>query len=150
MMTRIKWDPYKVLQSLQDNMNRIFEKSLIRRMGETNISESGCWKPVVDIYEDDKEYVINAELPGLTENDVEIKVEKNTLILRGERKFRYDVKEENYHRLERVYGDFRRDFVLSTSVDIDRIEATFKNGLLKILLPKVEGTGPKKIEISHG
>ena len=150
MMPRNRWDPIKVLQALQDNMNKLFEKSLLRQMSGANVSEGGSWKPVVDIYEDENEYVINAELPGLTDKDVEIKIEKNTLILKGARNFTYDVKEENYHRLERIYGDFRRDFALTNSVDVEKIEATFKNGLLKILLPKIEESKPKKIEISAG
>ena len=147
MKQKNRGDPFKVLQDLQENMNRLFEKSAFKRMDDTSILDGGTWKPVVDIFEDESEFVINAELPGLSDKDVEIKVDNNVLMLSGDKKFPFPVKEENIHRLERVYGCFRRDFALSNNVDVDRIEASFVDGLLSIILPKTDVSQSKKINI---
>jgi HSP20 family protein len=147
-MTRpVVYDPFKMLQTLQDNLNRLFEESLMNKMGQASVCESGTWTPVVDIYEDNDEFIIHAELPGLSQKEVDISINNNTLVLKGIKKFPFEIKEEHFHRLERVYGEFRRDFTLPGTVDIEQIKATFENGLLKILLPKVAVSKPKKISI---
>ena len=101
----------------------------------------------MDIYETDKEIVMKAELPEMQEKDIEIKVEDNILILSGERKMEREVKEENYHRIERAYGSFNRSFTLPRTVDRENIKAAYKDGVLKVLLPKKEEVKPKQIKI---
>ena len=103
--------------------------------------------PAVDIYETDKEIVMKAELPEMQEKDIEIKVEDNILIVSGERKMEKEVKEEHYHRIERSYGSFHRSFTLPHTVDRENIKASYKDGVLKVVLPKKEEVKPKQIKI---
>jgi HSP20 family protein len=106
------------------------------------------WTPPVDIQETDDAYRIHAELPGLTKDDIQITLENNVLRLSGERKFEKDVKQENYHRIERTYGTFTRSFALPTQVSSDKVEAKFDNGVLLIVVPKAEQAKPRHISIS--
>jgi len=147
MISKNKYDPFKVLQTLQDNINRLFEKSSYRQMNMTGYADGGNWKPVVDVFENQKEYIIDVELSGLTDKDFGIKVDNNILTLSGERKFPIEIKEECYHRFERVYGSFKRDFTLSNNVDVDKIEAELKDGILTIIVPKSKDSVSKKISI---
>jgi HSP20 family protein len=105
------------------------------------------WAPACDIYETDKEIVIKAELPEIDKKDVAVSLENNVLTIRGERKFNEETKRENYHRVERRYGEFIRSFSLPTFVDPNAIKAEFKEGLLNITLPKREEAKPKQIEV---
>jgi HSP20 family protein len=107
----------------------------------------GVWAPVVDIYETDEKMVIKAELPGLKKEDIDIEVRDNTLTLKGERKFEKEIKQENYHRVERAYGSFQRSFTLPSTIKQEAIEATFKDGILEVSLPKAAEVKPKKVEI---
>jgi HSP20 family protein len=109
---------------------------------------SSAWNPAVDIFENENEIVIKAELPGMEAKDVEVKIEDNVLTLRGERRFEKETKEENYHRVEREYGRFSRAFSLPVAVEEEKITAEFKNGLLKIVLPKKAEVKPKTIKIA--
>ena len=145
-MAIIRWDPYRDIVALRDRMNRLFEDMSGPRSEEKNIL-AGAWAPSVDIYENETEVVLAAEIPGVDEKDVEIKVEDNNLILRGERKFEKETKEENYHRIERSYGSFFRSFALPSYIDQDRIEAEHENGVLKIRMPKRAELKPRKVKI---
>src|SRR5438552_14370379 len=120
----------------------------ISRGGEDEWALGGTWAPAVDIYEQDNNIVLKAELPGVDPKDVDIRLENNTLALRGERKFDNEVKKENYHRVERAYGAFTRSFTLPTVVDQGNIKAEFKDGVLRVTLPKREEAKPKQIQIS--
>jgi HSP20 family protein len=131
-MAIIKWDPTRDIVALRDRMNRLFEDMSGPRSEEQNIM-AGAWAPSVDIYEN--------------ENEVEIKIEDNTLTLRGERKFEKETKEENYHRIERSYGSFFRSFALPSYIDQDHIEAEHENGVLKIRMPKRAEIKPRKVKI---
>jgi HSP20 family protein len=102
----------------------------------------------VDIYENGDSLVLKAELPGINPDDVEIRVEDNTLYLKGERKFEKEVKEQNYHRVERTYGTFTRTFTLPNSVDADKVAANYKDGVLTLTMPKKEEAKPKTIKIN--
>jgi HSP20 family protein len=102
----------------------------------------------VDIYENGDSLVLKAELPGINPDDVEIRVEDNTLYLKGERKFEKEVKEQNYHRVERSYGTFTRTFSLPNSVDADKVAANYKDGVLTLTMPKKEEAKPKTIKIN--
>jgi HSP20 family protein len=105
------------------------------------------WLPAVDIRETDETLALLVDLPGMKREDVEITLENGTLTLRGERKFEKDVKEENYHRIERVYGNFARSFTLPRNVQSDKVKATFDNGVLTVELPKSEEARARRIEI---
>jgi len=145
-MAIIRWDPYRDIITLRDRMNRLFE-DMGTAKGEDKDLVPGAWAPSVDIYETENEVVLAAEIPGVDEKDVEIKVEDSTLTIRGERKFEKETKEENYHRIERAYGSFMRSFTLPNYIDQDRIEAQQENGILKIHMPKKEETKPRKVKI---
>jgi len=145
-MAIIRWDPFRDLVSLRERMNKLFEDVASSRGEERDLAASS-WAPAVDIYETENEVVLTAEIPGIEEKDIEIKVEDSTLTLRGERKFEKETKEENYHRIERAYGSFFRSFTLPTYVDQDRIEAQHENGVLKIHMPKRSELKPRKVKI---
>ena len=106
-----------------------------------------AWNPSVDIFENDNDVVIKAELPGMNAKDIEVRLENNGLMLKGERHFEKETKEENYHRIEREYGSFSRAFALPTVVDGDKVVAEYKDGILKIVLPKKEERKPKPIKV---
>jgi HSP20 family protein len=126
---------------LQNRFNSLFEPFLDEALPLTN------WVPACDIYETDKEIIVKAELPGLKKEDVFVSIENNVLMLRGERKFGDEVKREDFHRVERAYGDFVRTFTLPTFIDTTKILAEFKDGLLMVTLPKREEAKPKQIEV---
>ncbi len=145
-MAIIRWDPFKDLVTLREKMNRLFEEAFTGR-GEEKDLVSGTWTPSVDIYETENSLVLTAEVPGIKEDDVEIKIEDNTLILQGERKFEKETKEESYHRIERSYGSFYRSFTLPSSIDQDKIQAEHENGVLRITMPKRPELKPKKVKV---
>jgi HSP20 family protein len=147
-MTLTKWDPFKDLLSLQDRMNRLFDESVRNvKTGDEALS-SAIWSPAVDIYETDDEVVVKAELPEVNQKDIDIQIENNTLTLRGERKFNKETKKENFHRIERSYGTFSRSFTLPGTIDQEKISADYKDGILKISMPKREETKPKQIKVA--
>jgi HSP20 family protein len=117
--------------------------------GEEATWGRGIWAPPVDIYETDEAFVLKAELPGFSKEDVQVELHENRLTLRGERKHESEAKEEQYHRRERAYGRFERVFWLPTPVDADKIQATFKEGVLDLRLPKSETAKPKRIPITE-
>src|ERR687896_2041213 len=137
-MALARWTPRGDLQSFQDEMNRMFNQFFQGGTGEDARWGVRTWAPPVDIYETDDALILKAELPGVSKDDVSIEVHQNTLILRGQRKHEAEVKEEHYHRVERAYGTFQRSFVLPTTVDQDKVQATFKDGVLELHLPKSE------------
>ena len=106
------------------------------------------WAPAVDIYETEKEIVLKADLPGVNLSDVDIRVENNILTVSGERHFEKEVKQDNFHRVERVYGNFARTFTLPNTVDPEKIEAAYNDGVLKIAMQKREEARPKQIKIA--
>ena len=145
-MAIIRWDPFKDMVTLREKMNRMFEDVFSGRAEDREL-QAGTWAPSVDIFETENELILTAEIPGIDEKDVEIKVEDNTLSIRGERKFEKETKEENYHRIERSYGSFYRAFTLPNSVDPERIQAEQENGVLKICMPKRQELKPRKVKI---
>jgi HSP20 family protein len=147
IMPLVRWDPFRDVMSLQERMNELFERTMRRRADEEEGLAPRAWSPAVDIYETDEKMVIKAELPGLKKEDIDIEVRDNTLTLKGERKFEKEIKQENYHRVERAYGSFQRSFTLPGTVKQEAIEATFKDGILEVSLPKAEEAKPKQIRI---
>jgi HSP20 family protein len=147
-MPLVRWTPVGNLQSFQHEMNRVFDEFFRGGNGDAAGSKLGAWTPVVDIHETDDGYVIKAELPGVAKDDVSIDIHENTLTLRGQRQHESAVKDERYHRVERAYGTFQRSFVLPAMVDQDKVQATFKDGVLELHLPKNEAAKPKRIAIN--
>jgi HSP20 family protein len=131
----------------QRDFDRLFREAFSPVLGEGELS-TRIWASSVDIYENGDSLVLKAELPGVNPDDVEIRVEDNTLYLKGERKFEKEVKEQNYHRVERSYGTFTRTFSLPNSIDADKVAANFKDGVLTLTMPKKEEAKPKTIKIN--
>ena len=145
-MAIIRWDPFRDLITIREKMNRLFEEAVTSR-GEEKDMMSSSWTPSVDIYETENELVLSAEIPGIDEKDIEIKLEDNTMTLKGERKFEKETKEENYHRIERAYGSFFRSFTLPPYIDQEKIRAEHHNGILKISMPKKPELKPRSVKI---
>ncbi len=146
-MAIVRFEPFRELMSLQDRLNRLFNESY-RPQGEDDWALGGTWAPAVDIYEHENNIVIKAELPGVDPKDVDIRLDNNVLTVKGERKLDHEVKKESYHRVERSYGAFTRSFTLPTTVDPSGIKAEYKDGVLRVTLPKREEAKPKQIQIS--
>ena len=148
-MAIVRWmDPFRDVMGIQDRVNRLFEDVLARSRGREVGLEAGAWMPAVDIYETDDDIVVKAELPGVEKDQVGVEVKAGVLTLRGERKFEKEVKEENYHRIERSYGTFLRSFTLPASVEEDKVSAKLTGGVLEIHLPKKAEAKPKQIKIA--
>ncbi len=145
-MAIIRWDPFRDLITIREKMNRLFEDAVTSR-GEEKDFVPSAWTPSVDIFETENELVLSAEVPGINEKDIEIKIEDNTLTLRGERNFEKETKEENYHRIERAYGSFFRSFSLPLYINQDTIKAEHLNGVLKIVMPKKPELKPRQVKI---
>jgi len=124
----------------------MFREAFTGQLGDAELS-TRSWAPPVDIYETEDAIVLKAELPGVDPKDVEVRVEDNTLYLKGERQFEKEVKEQNYHRVERSYGSFARSFSLPNSISADKVKAEYKDGLLTLTMPKREEAKPKTIKI---
>ncbi|MFZ3211218.1 MAG: Hsp20/alpha crystallin family protein [Terriglobales bacterium] len=147
MTVLTRWDPFRELNVLQDRMNRLYQDYAPR--AEQDLT-AGNFIPPVDIYEDEQNVTLKVEVPGLDPKDVDVRVENNTLTIRGERKFEKDEKEENFHRVERHYGSFVRSFTLPNTVDPDNVKADYENGVLKIQLAKRAEAKPKQIKVNIG
>ncbi len=145
----VRWDPFRDLINLQDRMNKLFDESLSHgRFGEDEQLMGSTWNPTVDIYETKDQVIFKVEVPGLKQEDIKIEMTENTLTLRGERRFEEEIKEENYHCIERSYGSFIRSFKLPISVQQDKISAGLKAGILEIVITKTKAEKVKQIEIA--
>lgn len=147
-MAIVRYNPFRELRTMQEQMNRLLDLAWSKE-GSEDLRE-GVWQPPVDIYEDEDSVVIKAELPDVEQKDIEVKIENNTLILRGERKHDAHVKKENYHRIERYYGTFQRTFSLPTTIEQEKVKASCDRGVLTIVLPKKNETKPKQINVEIG
>jgi HSP20 family protein len=147
-MTVVKWDPSINIAALQDRINRLFKDAFPGPPGpEEEISECN-WRPQVDILETDDGIVIQADLPGVNKEDVSVEVKENILSLKGIRNEEFTVPDDMYYRRERCCGTFERSFAMRTVIAPDKIKASFKNGVLKIELPRFEQERPKKINVN--
>lgn len=146
-MSIVKYDPFRELRSLQDEMTRLFTGVMPASYSREEMAH-GAWAPGVDIYEDKDRLILEAELPGMSRDDFEISVENNVITLSGERKFEKKTEGDNYHRVERSYGTFTRSFTLPQTVTADGATAEFENGVLRVSLPKREETKARRIEIA--
>ena len=146
-MSLIRWEPYGGLINLQSNINRLFNDVFPRKTAEGDDLSLGAWRPMVDICDTENAIVVTAELPGVKKEDISIEVKDNILTIKGDRSVDSEVKEENYYRRERSFGSFQRSFSLPTDVNPESIKAGFKDGVLKIEVPKSEAKKPKQISI---
>jgi HSP20 family protein len=143
-MNPVRWNPLSEMSLLQNHMNRLFDSAF--RPGDS--TGTTAWVPPADIYETQNELIVNLDLPGVDAKTVDVSVENNVLTIRGERPFDAKQSRENFHRLERFYGAFARSFALSMQVDAEKIQASYKQGVLNITLPKAEAAKPKRIQIA--
>ena len=135
------------LSTLQDRMNRIFRESFSPERPDEALTTSN-FAPPVDVYEDEHNISLKIEVPGIDEKDINVSIENNTLTVHGERRFEKDEKEENFHRVERMYGSFTRSFTLPNTVDSDQVNAHYEKGVLKIRLAKKAEAKPKLIKVN--
>jgi len=143
-MALVRWDPFRELTALQTEFNRLFS----RMAGD--VAERQSWTPSIDVIETDDSIKLKAELAGMDPADINIEVQDNVLTVSGERRFEEEVKEDKYYRIERRYGAFSRSIALPQTVDEEKIEAKYENGILEITIPKVETAKPKKIKVAVG
>ena len=140
------WGPFQNLTTFQDQMNRLLEGALSQ--GRTQQSDLATWAPAVDIFEAQNELVAKVDLPGVDEKDIDIRLENNTLTIRGERKFEKSVNEDSYLRVERAYGSFTRTFSLPNTINPEGINANYNNGVLTVHMPKREESKPKQVKVN--
>jgi HSP20 family protein len=143
-MAMSRWDPFRELSSIQNELNRLFGRTF---SAETSEAREAAWAPAIDVAETQDRFVITAELPGVEPTDVDISVENSVLTLRGDRRFYQETNEEDFHRIERRFGVFARSITLPSTADPERIRASFDAGLLTIEVPKKEEAKPRKIQI---
>lgn len=148
MTVLTRWDPFREFNTLQDRMNRLFRDSYSEGREEGLITTA--FAPAVDVYEDEHNVTLKIEVPGIEEKDIDVRIENNTLTVRGERKFEKDEKEENYLRVERQYGSFTRTFTLPNTVETENVSANYDKGVLKIKLAKRAEAKPKQIKVNVG
>jgi HSP20 family protein len=154
-MAIVRWDPTRELDSLQSEMNRLFSSFFETPVrpgngngGTTTVARR--WIPAMDLVETDEHFILKADLPGMTEDDVTIELENNVLTVAGERKTEHEEKHEGYYRLERATGAFSRALTLPEGIDPEAVNASFDNGVLEVRIPKPEQAKPRRVQIGVG
>lgn len=143
-MAIVRWDPLRELATMQERLNRFFDD--VR--GDEDVMQRGDWMPPVDIYQTDAhEVVLKAEVPGFKKGELDLRVENNTLTITGTRHEDKEVRKERYHRVERSYGSFCRSFSLPSTIDTDKVQAEYKDGVLTVTMPLREESKPKQIAV---
>ncbi|MGN7612338.1 Hsp20/alpha crystallin family protein [Magnetococcales bacterium HHB-1] len=142
MSTFVSYDPFRQIRSLQNEINRLFDHNQDRSTGQMT-----GWPIQVDIREDEDQVVIKTDIPGMEQKDINVNVDNGQLTISGERKFEDEANKKNYHWMERAYGQFNRSFQLPNTVDVGKIGATYKNGVLEVTLPKLEEAKPHAIQV---
>ncbi len=141
------WDPFQDLERIQNEMNRLFDSSL----GGLKTRESGllegAWNPAIDIYDSKDNIMVKADVPGMKKDEIDISVHGDTLVIKGEKKQENKTKEKDFVRTERFYGSFNRTLRLPSEVDSEKVNASYMNGVLEIVLPKKEEARPKQLKI---
>ena len=144
-MNIVRFDPFREMAALQERVNRAFGD--MSRQYDDDLTTRGSWIPAVDIYQTDNHtLVLKVELPDVAREDIDLRVENNTLTITGQKQRDKAVKEEQYHRIERTFGSFSRTFILPPTVDVGKIGAEFKNGVLTVTLPLREDAKPRQIQ----
>jgi HSP20 family protein len=147
-VTIVRWEPFRELSSLQTEMNRLFNAAFEGQGGGNGPARR--WTPAMDLLETEDEFVLRADLPGLTESDVNIELEDNVLTVSGERHAEREDKREGFYRMERAYGSFSRSLTLPKGIDPEAVTAAFDRGVLEVRVPKPEQRKPRRISISAG
>jgi HSP20 family protein len=146
-MNIVKWNPWREMEPLQDRVNRLFDESFFPRLTLRDDLSLNGWRPAVDIYEEDGKIVVKAELPGMEKKDIKVNLEDRVLTLEGERSEENEMKKENYYCRERSFGKFHRSFTLPAAIDSEKVNAAFKDGVLRVEIPMPEEQKPKKIAV---
>ena len=149
-MALIRWEPVRELGTIQNEMNRLFNTFFETPTHGNGATTVRRWVPAMDLVENDNEYVLRADLPGISERDVKIELDDNVLRISGERKSEQEERKQGYYRIERSSGAFSRSLTLPEGVDADAVTATFDQGVLEVRVPKPEARKPRKVEISVG
>jgi HSP20 family protein len=149
-MALIRWEPARELNSLQSEMNRLFNTFFDTPTGSAANGGVRRWVPAMDLVETEDHFVLRADLPGLGEDDVDVTLEDNVLTVSGDREAEHESRKEGYYRVERATGSFQRSLTLPEGVDPDGIEASFDKGVLEVRIPKPEERKPRKVAISVG
>jgi len=142
-----RWNPFKELEEMEKRLSSFFGRTPVSTGDKKEAITVAEWSPLVDISEDEKEYVIKAEVPEMKKEEIKINVQDDVLAISGERKYEKEEKSKKYHRVERAYGSFMRSFVLPEDADGSKVNAEYKDGVLKVHLPKSEKAKPKAIEV---
>jgi HSP20 family protein len=142
MASVVRWDPFRDVMALREEVNRLFGRTLGEGAG------AAVWTPAVDVFDTKDAIVLKAELPGMKPEDIDIEIDDNVLTIKGERRFRETVEDGRYYRLERSYGHFSRSLTLPQGVRGDQIEARFDQGVLEVRVPKSEEVKPRKIAVA--
>jgi HSP20 family protein len=145
-MALVRWDPMRELDSLQGDMNRLFDR-FFEGGRAANGTTGRRWIPAMDLVETEDHLVLRGDLPGMTEDDVDIEIKDNVLTVSGERRAEHEDRGEGYHRVERAFGSFSRSLALPQGVDAETIEAKFENGVLEVLVPKPKEAKPTRVQI---
>jgi HSP20 family protein len=149
-MALIRWEPAREINSFQSEMNRLFNTFFDTPTGSPGNGGARRWLPAMDLVETDDHFVLRADLPGLSEGDVNVELEDNVLTVSGERKAEHESRKEGYYRIERASGSFQRSLTLPEGVNAEAIEASFDKGVLEVRIPKPEERKPRKVAISVG
>ena len=150
-MALIRWEPVREISSIQSEMNRLFNSFFDTPTGAGgNGATHRRWIPPMDLVETENDFVLKADLPGLSDDDVSIEVEDNVLTISGERKSEHEERKEGYYRVERSFGRFSRSLTLPEGVDPEAVQASFEHGVLEVHVPKPEAKKPRKVAISVG
>jgi HSP20 family protein len=149
-MTITRWETYRDVVALQNRMNSLFQDFSRNNSGENELVTAAGFVPPVDIYEDEHKLVLKLEIPGIRQEDLDVRMENNTLSVKGERSFESEGKEENFHRVERRYGSFYRAFTVPNTIDPESIKAEYDAGVLRLELQKKAESKPKQIKVQVG
>jgi HSP20 family protein len=144
-MALVHWDPFHEMEDMLDRYSRSPLKSLLRKRDESLLF--GDWMPTMDIKENKDSYMIKAELPGVDKENVNVSIEDGVLTIKGEKKVEKEEKDDKTHRVECSYGSFMRSFTLPGKVKVDQVDASYKDGILKLRIPKSEESKPKQVDI---
>ena len=151
MSTLTRWDPFHELDDLQNRLSTLFGRAPVKKSeGGREAMRVAQWAPLVDISEDEKEYLIKAELPEVKKDEVKVSVQNDVLSITGERKYEKEEKDKKVHRIERAYGSFARTFTVPEDADAEHVSAEFRDGILNVHLPKTEKAKPKSIDVQIG
>ena len=149
-MALIRWEPVRELNTIQSEMNRLFNTFFDAPTPGNGMLAQRRWLPAMDLVETEDDFVLRADLPGLSEDDVNIEVEDNVLTVSGERKAEHEERKEGYYRVERSSGHFSRSLTLPDGIDPAAVKAQFDRGVLEVRIPKPEARKPRKVAISVG